>query len=167
MIQATVRLEGGDQALRALATMEPTVGRQVKREISSVGKQLAAKVTAAAQGSPPVSGWVGTPAWPAWAPVKGVSSRRGAGIVVATTSSEPRIAHMHEYMGNLTKSPTSNGRHLAEMMNSRFGSTVAVSRRKTPGRLGVRVIGEEYPAVIDQIKSACDKAVDEVNRRMP
>ena len=168
VIGATIRLEGGDQALRALQTLEPTVARNTKRVISKVGANLAAQITAASEPEPPVSGWRATPSWPGWSKVSGRSQRRGAGIVVTTTDSGGgRIAHMHEFIGNMTKVRTPRGRHLAEMMNQRLGVPVSNSRRKAAGRLGVRIINEQGQAVHNDIKKACDEAVAEVNRRMP
>lgn len=170
MIGATIRIEGGDQALRALKTLEPTVARKTKQTITKIGKNLADTITAQARGDAPVSGWRATPSgWPAWEQVRGVSRRRGAGIAVSveSPSSGGRIANHYEFMGNLTKAKTDRGRHLAQMMNDRLGVTVSNSRRKAPGRLGVRIINEQGQQVRDDIQKACDEAVAEVNRRMP
>ena len=168
MIGATIRVQGGNQALRALKTLEPTVARKTKQTISKIGKSLADEITNAAQSEPPVSNWVGSESWPSWIKVSGKSQRRGAGVVVSTVDGGGgRIAHMHEFLGNMTKVRTRQGEHLARMMNDRLGVPVANSRRKTAGRLGVRIINEQGQQVRDDIQKACDEAVAEVNRRMP
>lgn len=169
MMQVKVETRGADQALRALSVLEPAVGREVKRAISAIGKDLAGAVAAAAPGSPPVSGWKATPGgWPAWQQVTAKSKRVGAGIIVSTSDAGGgTIAHMAEFIGNGTKTQTTRGAHLADMFNQRLGRTVGNSRRKSPGRIGVKVINQRYPAVVEQIKDACDRAVAEVNRRMP
>ena len=74
---------------------------------------------------------------------------------------------MVEYMGNGTKIKTRQGAKLSEMFNERLGVTVDVPRRKSKSRLGGKVLVELYPSIVEQLKAACDRAVDEVNRRMP
>ena len=162
-----VRLVGADRALKALAILEPEVAKRTKREISAVGQQMAAHITSLAQSEPPVSGWRGSAGWPAWSAVSGSSARRGAGVVITPRSSDARIASMYEYIGNATKIRTTNGETLSRMFNERLGQTVTNSRRKRPGRLVRQTLNDKYPEARRQIEEACDKAVAEVNRRMP
>ena len=163
-----VRLTGADQTLKALSILEPTVARRVKREISAIGKEMASYISSLTQSDPPVSGWRGSTGWPAWSSVSGSSSRRGAGVVINPRSSgDARIAAMYEYVGNATKIETNPGRVLSRMFNERLGATVTNSRRKRPGRLVRKTLNDKYPEARRKIEEACDKAVDEVNRRMP
>ena len=163
-----VRLIGADRALKALDILEPKVAREVKKEISVIGQDMASYMTGLAQSSPPVSGWRGTPSWPAWSSVSGSSARRGAGVVVTPRSSgDARIAAMYEYIGNATKIETEKGAVLSRMFNERLGATVSNSRRKRPGRLVRATLNARYADARRKIEAACDKAVDEVNRRMP
>ena len=163
-----VRLTGADQTLKALDILEPSVARRVKKEISGIGANLAAYISSLAQSDPPVSGWVGTPRWPAWSAVTGSSSRRGAGVVVTPRSAgDARIAAMYEYIGNATKIRTDQGAHLSRMFNERLGVPVSNSRRKRPGRLVRQTLNDKYAEARRDIEKACDDAVDEVNRRMP
>jgi hypothetical protein len=170
MIGASVRIDGADRALKALAILEPTVARKTKQEISKIGQMLANYITdlASQHGSPPVSGWRGTPTWPAWSPVRGQSRRVGAGVAVTSTSSDVRIAAMYEYIGNATKiKDPIKGQRLSDLFNDRLGATVSAPRRQRPGRLIRRTINERYGEARQQLEAAVDKAVDEVNRRMP
>jgi hypothetical protein len=162
-----VRLIGADRAIKALSILEPSVARRVKREISSVGSELAAHMTSLAQSDPPVSGWQGTPGWPAWGAVTGSSRRVGAGVVVTPKSSDSRIAGMYEYIGNATKIETKQGAVLSRMLNQRLGVPVSNSRRRRPGRLVRQTLNDKYAESREKIENACDEAVAEVNRRMP
>lgn len=169
MIGVSVRLDGADRALKALNILEPQVAKEVRKEISDIGRTMAAHITslASANDSPPVSGWRGTPTWPAWGPVVGKSRRVGAGVVITSSSADPRVASMYEFIGNGTKIKTDRGRKLSEMMNERLGATVSNSRRKPPGRLIPPTLNEKYGEARRGLEEACDRAVEEVNRRMP
>ena len=168
MMNVAVRVEGADQALRALRVLEPTVARKVGREIGNVGANLAAEIRNQAPTSAPVSGWRGTPTWPAWTTVQTSHQRRGASVVVNTRSgSDNRIAGMVEFIGNATKINSEKGARLSRLFNERLGPTVSLRNRKSPGRLVYRVLNEQYATVIKDIKKACDDAVAEINRRMP
>ncbi len=162
-----VRLTGADQTLRALNILEPSVARRVKKEIGDIGRELAGYMTSLAQSQPPVSGWVGTPNWPAWGAVTGSSRLSGAGVVVTPRSGDARIAAMYEYIGNATKIDSQQGAVLSRMMNERLGVPVSNSRRKRPGRLVRQTLNDKYAEARRDIEKACDDAVDEVNRRMP
>lgn len=162
-----VRLTGADETLKALNVLEPTVARRVKAEIGSVGKELASYITSLAQSDPPVSGWTGTPAWPAWSAVTGSSRLSGAGVVVTPKSSVSAIAGMYEYIGNATKIQKLKGANLSRMFNERLGVPVSNSRRKRPGRLVRQTLNDKYPEARRDIEKAVDKAVEEVNWRMP
>ena len=163
-----VRLTGADQALKALNILEPTVAKKVRKEISDVGRDMAAYMTSLAQSQQaPVSGWRGSANWPAWSSVAGSSARRGAGVTVTPKSSVSAIAGMYEYIGNATKISTPQGANLSRMFNERLGVTVSNSRRKRPGRLVRQTLNDKYPEARRSIEEACDRAVAEVNRRMP
>lgn len=164
----SVRVQGGDQALRALRSLEPTVAKKVGQDISKVGAGLAAEISNRAPSEPPVSGWRATPSgWPAWGQVTASHRRRGTSVTVSTSSNPSAIAGMLEFIGNGTKIKSDRGRHLSEMFNRRLLTTVPVKNRKAKGRLGARVLNEKYPEVIAEITQACEFAVAEVNRRMP
>ena len=168
-MQVAVRVEGADQALRALRVLEPTVARKVGREIGKVGADLAAEIRNRAPSQAPVSGWRATPSgWPAWTSVQSTHQRRGANVVVNTRSgSDNRIAGMVEFIGNATKIKSERGAVLSRMFNERLGGTVPLKNRNSPGRLTYRVLNERYSGIVEEIKRACDDAVAEVNRRMP
>ena len=166
-VDLNVRLIGADRALKALSILEPSVARRVKREISGIGSEMAAHITSLAQNDAPVSGWKGTPAWPAWGQVTGRSRRVGAGVVITPTSSDSRIAGMYEYIGNATRIQTTQGATLSRMLNERLGTPVSNSRRKRPGRLVRQTLNDKYSEARRRIEEACDQAVEEVNRRMP
>lgn len=166
-VSLNVRLTGADQTLRALNVLEPTVARRVKKEIGAIGKELAGYITSLAQSETPVSGWAGTPGWPAWSAVTGSSRLSGAGVVVTPTSSPSAIAGMYEYIGNATRITTEKGATLSKMFNERLGVPVSNSRRKKPGRLVRQTLNDKYPEARRNIEEAVDRAVEEVNRRMP
>lgn len=165
-MQLTVQIEGGEQALKALRTLEPAVAREVGRDITKAGKTLAAAIQKAAPEKPPVSGWTGTGRWPAWTPISATSARRGLNVIVSTSSAGP-TAHMAEFIGNATSITSSDGQRLSDMFNRRLGKTVGAGRRKSPGRLGVKIIGDQWASIKQQVQDAVDRAVAEVNRRMP
>ena len=169
MMKLAVKVEGADQALRALRVLEPTVARKVGSEIGKVGANLAAEIRNQAPSQAPVSGWRATPSgWPGWTTVQSSHQRRGASVVVNTRSgSDNRIAGMVEFIGNATKIKSERGAVLSRMFNERLGRTVPLRNRKSPGRLAYRVLNEQYADVIKEIKKACDDAVAEINRRMP
>ena len=171
-----IRIQGADQTLRALSVLEPTVARKTKQAITGIGQALAAHIRAEAKGYPAnpggavVSGFRATPSgWPAWTQVQAQHKRRGAGVVVNTTSgSDNIVAAMYEYVGNGTAiTDEKHGAHLSAMFNERLGKTVQNSRRRHPGRLVIKTLNEKYAGVRRDIETACDAAVAEVNRRMP
>ena len=165
-----IRIQGADQTLRALSVLEPTVARKTKQAITAIGQDLAAHIRAQAKADAPVSGWRETPSgWPAWTQVQAQHKRRGAGVVVNTTSgSDNIVAAMYEYVGNGTAiTDEKHGAHLSAMFNERLGKTVQNSRRRHPGRLVIKTLNEKYAGVRRDIETACDAAVAEVNRRMP
>ena len=169
MIEFDVKIEGAAQALKALAALEPQVGREVKQAINGIGQDLAAEVRNRAPGEPPVSGWRATPGgWPAWTTVQTSFRRAQTTIIVQTRSGgDNKIASMVEYVGNGTKIRTDKGARLSAMFNERLGATVPVTKRSSRSRLGGKVLMEMYPRVVGEIEKACDRAVSEVNRRMP
>lgn len=164
-----VRLQGADQAIKALNIMEPEVAKRVKKEISSIGTEMASYMTSLAQSEAPVSGWgSGNGSWPAWGKVTGSSARRGAGVVVTPKSAgDARIAAMYEYIGNATRIRKPEGAVLSRMFNERLGPPVSNSRRRRPGRLVRQTLNDKYPEAFRKLQAACDAAVAEVNRRLP
>ena len=174
MAQMSVRLVGGDQALKALRTLEPSVARLVGRELSDIGRDLVAEAQSLAPQEPPVSGWVATSGargsrggagWPAWAPVQSSYKRRGTTVTVNTNSNPPAIASFAESLGRGQKAKTTAGRKLVEMANARWSPIVKSGKKE--GRVARAAIANKDPAVMADLKRACDRAVEEVNRRMP
>ena len=174
MAQASVRIVGADEAIKALRSLEPTVARQVGRDISDVGRDLMAEAQSLAPDSPPVSGWVATngargsrggAGWPGWAPVQTSFRRQGTTIKVQTNSNPPAIASFAESLGRGQKAKTEAGRKLVEMANERWSPIVKSGKKE--GRVARAAIANKYPEVMASLKKACDKAVEEVNRRMP
>lgn len=169
----TVKVVGADQALRALRTMEPTVAKQVGREISAIGRMYLAAVKAATPPGPGSSHWRGTSGargtrggagWPAWSNLTFKTSRRGMTVFITGTSANAAIASMYETMGRRTRVHTKSGEQLIRLMEEKFGP-VAKSGDKV-GRFR-RIAGEHYAEAVKQVDQACARAVDEVNRRMP
>jgi hypothetical protein len=174
MAQMSVRLVGGEQALKALRTLEPGVARLVGRELSDVGRDLVAEVQNLAPKKPPVSGWVATDGsrggrgglgWPAWSPISSRFTRRGTTIRVITNSSEPSSASFAESLGRGTKWKNRAGLHLIAMTNNRWAPIVQSGKKE--GRVARGAIANKYPEVMAELKRAVDRAVEEVNRRMP
>lgn len=174
MAQMSVRLVGGDQAIKALRTIEPAIAKEVGRELSDIGRDLMAEAQSLAPQKPPVSGWVATSGsrgsrggagWPAWAPIQSSFKRRGTTVRVITTSSPPASASFAESLGRGKKAKTTAGRKLVEMANDRWSPIVKSGKKE--GRVARGAIANKYPEVMENLKKACDKAVDAVNRRMP
>jgi hypothetical protein len=173
-VEAAVRVEGADKALRALRTMEPSVAKSVGQQISKIGAGLAAEAQALTPKSPPVSGWVATSGargsrggagWPAWVPVQSSYRRRGMSVIVTTRSSIPAIASFAESLGRGHRVATESGRRLVEMAQSRWSPIVKSGKKE--GRVARGAIARNYPQIMADLKAAVDKAVTEVNRRMP
>ena len=174
MAEMSVRLVGGEQALKALRTLDPTVARLVGRELSDIGRDLVAEAQSLAPQKPPVSGWVATSGargsrggagWPAWAPVQSSYKRRATTVTVTTSSNPPAIASFAESLGRGQKAKTEAGRKLVEMANERWSPIVKSGKKE--GRVARGAIANRYPEVMADLKRACDRAVEEVNRRMP
>lgn len=172
----TVRVEGADQAIRALRTMEPETAKQVGREISKVGKDLAAYIRDNAPTDPPMSGWResgavrgrtrGGSGWPAWAPIGATSSRRGTSVTVQMTGA---VAAIYESAGknglNGLSTHPDGGQFIRNL--SRHGRLYTSGGRPRTGRLAGKAIVTQYPEAIRRIQEACDRAVEAVNRRLP
>lgn len=169
-----LRVEGAEVALRALRVIEPTVAREVGREVSSIGVGLAAAVRNIAPESPPVSGWVATSGakgsrggagWPAWAPIQASSRRRGMSVIVTTTSPDAAIASFAESLGRGEKWKTTAGLNLVKYARLRWGPLVQAGKKE--GRVARAAIAQNYPQVMADLRKAVEKAISEVNRRMP
>jgi len=168
-----VRVKGADQALRALRVMEPEVAKQVGREMSAIGRMYVQAVREATPPGPGASRWRqtsgargsrGGAGWPGWSAITFSSSRRGMTVFITGKSGNPAIAAMYETMGRGTKVKTPQGHALIAAMNEKFGP-VAQSGKKV-GRMR-RIAGEHYAEAVKKVDQACDRAVSEVNRRMP
>ena len=172
-MNVSVKVVGASDALKALRTIEPTVARQVGREVSDIGRMYVNAARAATLPGPGASHWRqtsgsrgsrGGAGWPGWSDLTFASSRRGMSVFITGRSSSPAIAAMYETMGRETSVRTVPGEYLIAAMNSKFGE-VAQSGKKA-GRMR-RIAGENYGKAIDMLEKACDRAVEEVNRRMP
>lgn len=172
-MNVSVKVVGASDALKVLRTIEPTVARQVGREVSGIGRMYLQAVREATPPGPGASHWRATSGsrgsrggagWPAWSDLTFSSSRRGMSVFVTGKSSSPAIAAMFETMGRETSVKTVAGGQLIANMNEKFGR-VEQSGRKS-GRMR-RIAGDNYGKAIDMLEKACDRAVEEVNRRMP
>lgn len=170
----TVKVVGAEQALRALRTMEPTVARKVGQEISAIGASLAAAMSQMAPAAPPVSGWVGTSGakgsrggagWPEWSKPSASYRRRGTAVIASLSSSEPAIASFAESLGRGQEWRTTAGLNLVKYARIRWSPIVKSGKKE--GRVARAAIAEHYPELMQDLQKAVDKAVDEVNRRMP
>lgn len=173
MESMTVKVVGADQALRALRTIEPSVAREVGRDLTKIGRMYQDAVEKATPSGAGSSNWRATSGargsrggagWPAWSDLSFRTSRRGMTVFVTGTSASPAIASMYETMGRNTRVRTKSGAQLIKLMNEKFGA-VAKSGSKV-GRFR-RIAGEHYAEAVKQIDEACARAVAEVNRRMP
>lgn len=170
-MQTRVQIVGADQALKALRSLEPSVAREVGREVSQIGRRIQSRVIESAPSSPPMSGWRTTPAasgrtrggagWPAWEKIGATSRRSGMSVRVTTTSA---VAAIYESAGAVSDGNSDNGAQFIRNL-SRYGALVQSGRKK--GRLGRKAIAEMYADEKRNLEQACDRAVAEVNRRMP
>jgi hypothetical protein len=176
VVDFTVRVQGADQAIRALRTMEPETAKQVGKEISNVGRDLAAYIRDNAPSDPPMSGWResgaargrtrGGAGWPAWAPISATSKRRGVSVTVNMTGA---VAAIYESagkngLGGVSTHPD-GGQFIRNL--SRYGRLYTSGGRPRSGRLAGKAIVTQYPEAIRRIQAACDRAVEAVNRRLP
>ncbi len=183
----TVRIDGADQALKALRTMEPTVAKEVGREISSVGRMVASHINANAPTASPMSGWRTTPTtnpqakpgrgrggkgWDSdvtWSPIRASSSRRGMSVIIKTLSSNAAaiIYESAGVKGGRTFRGVGGSGDGAQFIANLERHSPLVQSGKYQGRLGRAAIKANYRDALKQIEEACAKAVFEVNRRMP
>lgn len=170
----TVKVVGADQALRTLRVLEPTVAKQVGREVGSIGTGLAAAVRSIAPDKPPVSGWQetsgargsrGGAGWPAWSQIQASSRRRGMSVIVTTRSPDASIASFAESLGRGEKWKTRAGLNLVTYARLRWSPIVKAGKKE--GRVARAAIANNYPEIMRDMQKAVDRAVDEVNRRMP
>ncbi len=182
-----LRVEGADDALKALRTLEPTVAKEVGREVSSVGRMVASYINANAPTSPPMSGWRTTPTvrpqakpgrgrggkgWNSdvtWSPIRASASRRGMSVTIRTVSANA-AAIIYESAGvkggRTFRGPGGSGDGAQFIANLERHAPL-VQSGKYQGRLGRAAIKANYREALKQIERACEKAVFEVNRRMP
>lgn len=170
----SVKVVGADQALRALRSLDPTIARQVGREISSIGAGLAAAMRSMAPSDPPVSGWQetsgsrgsrGGAGWPAWSQAQASSRRLGTTAIVTMTSNPPAIASFAESLGRGEKWKTKAGLNLVKYARIRWSPIVKAGKKE--GRVARAAVAENYPEILSDLQKAVDMAVNEVNRRMP
>ena len=169
----SIKVKGADEAVRVLQTMDAIFAKEIKREISSAGRLVADHAKGMAPGGPTMRGWREIPAargrtrggagWPAWQ-TPGVSvSRRGASVVIASTGAVAAIYESAGKNGLGGLSPT-GGQFIRN--NSTDPGRPLVQAGKRKGRLMIPAIQQTYPDVIKRIREACDRAVDEANRRL-
>jgi hypothetical protein len=170
-MDVSVRVEGADAALRTLRTMEPIFAKEIAKDITKAGKLVAEHAKAKAPTGPTMSGWReggatrgrtrGGAGWPAWQSPGVKVSRRGASVVIASTGAVAAIYESAGKNGLGGLSPT-GGQFINN--NSRHGRLVQSGART--GRLMIPSIAATYPQVISELRKACDRAVNEVNRRL-
>jgi hypothetical protein len=181
-----MKLEGGDQAIRALRVLEPTVARKVTKEVSKAGKLVAALIESRAPKEPPMSGWRTTPTasphgysrggagWNADVVFSAISatSRASNMSVIIRTDSGNYAAIIYESAGikggrwSRGKGKSGDGaQFIANLQRPPYGPLVQSG--KYQGRLARKAIADKYPEFIRQLEFACDQAVDEINKRLP
>lgn len=179
-----VKVVGADQALRALRTMEPETAKQIGRELSDVGRMLSAYINATAPTDPPMRGWRTTPVsapqkqsrggkgWNSdvtWSPIRARSSRRGTTVTVSTVSAN--IAAIIYESAGVAGGRKARGKpgsgDGAQFIANLEDSAPLVQSGKYQGRLARAAIKANYGQVLRDIEAACERAVYEVNRRMP
>jgi len=181
-----MKLEGGDQAIRALRVLEPTVARRVTKEVSKAGKLVAALIESRAPKEPPMSGWRTIPTS---RPHTKNPSRGGAGwnseVVFSAISASSRASNMSVIIRTESNNYAAIIYESAGVKGGRFPrgdgrsgdgmQFIANLERKSPivqsgkyqGRLARKAIADKYPEFIRQLEFACDQAVDEINKRLP
>ena len=167
----SVKVKGADEALRVLQTMDAIFAKEIKRDISSAGRLVADHAKQIAPTEPTMRGWREIPAaqgrtrggagWPSWENPGVRVSRRGASVVIGSTGAVAAIYESAGKKGLNGLSPT-GGQFIRN--NSRYGRLVKAGDRT--GRLMIPAIKATYPEVIKRIREACDRAVEEANRRL-
>jgi hypothetical protein len=85
--------------------------------------------------------------------------------IVTTTSGDASIASFAESLGRGQKWKTRAGLNLVKYARLRWSPIVKAGKKE--GRVARAAIAENYPQVMDDLQEAVNKAVTEVNRRMP
>ena len=170
-MEMTIKVKGADEAVRVLQTMEPIFAKEIKKEITSAGRLVADYAKQIAPSEPTMRGWREVPAargrtrggagWPGWENPGVRVSRRGASVVIASTGAVSAIYESAGKNGLGGISPT-GGQFIRN--NSRYGRLVKAGERT--GRLMIPAIKHTYPEVMKRIQEACDRAVEEANRRL-
>ena len=164
--------------------MEPETAKQIGRELSDVGRMLSGYINAHAPSAPPMRGWRTTPVsspqrqsrggkgWDAdvtWSPIRARSSRRGTTVTVSTVSANV-AAIIYESAGvqggRKARGKPGSGDGGLFIQNLEDDNPLVQSGRYQ-GRLGRAAIKANYGQVLRDIEAACERAVYEVNRRMP
>lgn len=173
-----IKIEGAEQALKALRQLEPETAKEVGREVSNVGKGLAARIRSAAPVTQPMSGWVqtnglrgsrGGRGWPGWTPISAASRRRGMQVFVNAVSSDPAIASIYETAG-FQGGRSRAGKQMIANLNRGDGLTTVTARARggrRDGRLAIRTMVSQWAQIERDVETAANKAVDAVNRLMP
>ena len=165
-----IRVTGAEQALRALRQMEPLTAREVGREVSGIGRMIAAATTA-----PDIAmrGWgttagssvyrgsrAGSGGWPAYSMPRPSVQRRGMAVTVGYNGV---AAAIYEYAGR------ANPRGL-DARGRQFISNLPPLTQLSAGPNGRflrRGLAITYRRAIQQMEDATNKAVNAVNRLMP
>ena len=173
-MKLSVKVVGADQALRALRTIDPQVAREVGKEFSSIGAALVAAMSQIAPDQAPVSGWRetsgaqgsrGGAGWPAYVKPSASYRRRGTTVTATLSSGSNPSASFAESLGRGEKWKTTAGLNLVTYARIRWSPIVKAG--KWEGRVARAAIAQNYPQIMADLQKAVDKAVNEVNRRMP
>jgi hypothetical protein len=84
---------------------------------------------------------------------------------VTTASNPPAIASLAESLGRGQKWKTNAGLNLVTYARMRWGPIVQAGKKE--GRVARAAVSQNYPQVMADLRKAVDRAVQEVNRRMP
>lgn len=173
-----IKIEGAEQALKALRKLEPETAKEVGREISKVGRSLASDIKSAAPVTQPMSGWKetnglrgsrGGRGWPAWSDISATSRRRGMEAKVTAVSSNPAIAAIYETAGFKGGRSRAGQQFIANLNRGGDLTTVRSSGRgnRRDGRLAINSMVSAWARIERDVEKATDRATDAVNRLMP
>lgn len=167
-----IKIDGADQALKALRQMEPETAKLVGREVTKAGRIIARRATV-----PPVAmrNWRDVEAvrpyrgsrrasggWPAYN-VSKPSSRRARSAMTVTVSHTSAAGAIFEYAGiKNAQGVDPRGKGFIEQL-----PPLTTLSSGPPGRYIRRALALEYPNAMKQIEKAANDAAEAVNRLMP
>lgn len=171
MIQP-LKLDANDvrRALKILKEIDPESVKQLRKELRSNLKPIAAEIAASVPNDPPLSGFNNAGAT-RWSPVRpGVSfrtgKRRGGGwssllsLEVGTNPRQARGVYIAELAGSRTNGVTASGKNLVRQLNQ---------QRAMKGA-GGRYIYDKFrllrPDVMKRAESALEPLFRQINRRL-